>query len=209
MFILAINTATSRSEIALLKRDGMNVKVLKQDSWPSENNEAEKLMPAIDALIKDADAEFKSISEVFVVSGPGSFTGLRVGVTVANTIAHLLKAKLYHLNTFEYLRAAAPAPDATLLLFAGKSGVYFEDGDTNINVDELERELEKRDVSAVYGDISEDQKKMLGSVRFMETEKDLGELVSEVMVSTGLETVPLVKPLYVKAPAITKPKKKF
>ena len=85
MLTLAINTATSLTSIALLEEQ----KLLGEDSWKSNNDEAEKLMPAISNLFKKNKKDFSGIKKVIVIKGPGSFTGLRVGVTIANTIAIL------------------------------------------------------------------------------------------------------------------------
>ena len=95
---LAINTASSKTAIALFEKRGL----IAQDSWQSQNDEAEKLMPNIDALFKNNKLKYEDIEKVLVVKGPGSFTGLRVGVTVANTIAYLNKCELYGIDTFSY-----------------------------------------------------------------------------------------------------------
>ena len=142
MPILAINTASSKTAIALLQDGG----IVAQDSWQSQNDEAEKLMPNIDDLLKNNKTKYEDIKKVLVVKGPGSFTGLRVGVTVANTIAHLVNCELYGIDTFSYWWHAGqqaskvstdqPTGQATeqsttsnektaLLVFAGKGGVYL------------------------------------------------------------------------------------
>ena len=121
MLTLGINTASSLTSIALLQ----NGKLMGENSWQSSNDEAEKLMPAIAELCKDLTA----IDQVIVISGPGSFTGLRVGVTVANTIAYLNKCELYAVDTFDYWWAK-DVPAKELLIFAGSKGVYVnKDGD--------------------------------------------------------------------------------
>ncbi|MEK7127054.1 MAG: tRNA (adenosine(37)-N6)-threonylcarbamoyltransferase complex dimerization subunit type 1 TsaB, partial [Patescibacteria group bacterium] len=98
MLILAINTASSKTAIALLE----NMEIIAEDSWDAENREAEKLMPAIHNLLKKKNKNYTDIDEIYAIKGPGSFTGLRVGVTVANTLAYLLNCKLFGISTFEY-----------------------------------------------------------------------------------------------------------
>ncbi|MEK7547441.1 MAG: tRNA (adenosine(37)-N6)-threonylcarbamoyltransferase complex dimerization subunit type 1 TsaB, partial [Patescibacteria group bacterium] len=98
MLILAINTASSKTAIALLE----NMEIIAEDSWDAENREAEKLMPAIHELLKKKNKNYTDIDEIYAIKGPGSFTGLRVGVTVANTLAYLLNCQLFGISTFEY-----------------------------------------------------------------------------------------------------------
>ncbi len=57
----------------------------------AKKEKSQLLLKLIQKIIKDSGKKFSDISEVEVVRGPGSFTGLRVGITVANTIAWVLK----------------------------------------------------------------------------------------------------------------------
>ncbi|NIA02315.1 MAG: tRNA (adenosine(37)-N6)-threonylcarbamoyltransferase complex dimerization subunit type 1 TsaB, partial [Nitrospirae bacterium] len=123
MLTLGINTASSVTSIALLSEG----KLVGENSWQSHNDEAEKLMPAIAELLGKADAQLPQIERVIVISGPGSFTGLRVGVTVANTIAYLNECDLYAVDTFGYWWTTFSYGKVTddkwaLSIFAGSKG---------------------------------------------------------------------------------------
>ncbi len=192
MLTLGINTASSSTSIALLK----NGALLGENSWQSHNDEAEKLMPAIAELCEDLTA----IDQVIVISGPGSFTGLRVGVTVANTIAYLNKCELYAVDTFDYWWAKE-IPGENLLIFAGSKGVYVnKDGKTELTpLNEVKVE------GPIFGDITEEQKKEIGA-EFIQTEETFGQTL-EKLAKNLKEPVKLVKPNYIKNPEITKPKK--
>lgn len=52
------------------------------------------LLPFIDEILKKKKKTFKEIKEIEVFTGPGSFTGLRVGVAVANTLGFVLKVPI-------------------------------------------------------------------------------------------------------------------
>jgi tRNA threonylcarbamoyl adenosine modification protein YeaZ len=192
MLTLGINTASSSTSIALLQ----NGALLGESSWESHNNEAEKLMPAIAELCDDLTA----IDQVIVISGPGSFTGLRVGVTVANTIAYLNKCELYAVDTFDYWWAK-DVPAKELLIFAGRKGVYVnKDGKTELTpLDEVKVE------GPIFGDITEEQKKEIGA-EFIQPEETFGQTL-EKLAKNLKEPVKIVKPNYIKNPEITKPKK--
>ncbi|PIR55392.1 tRNA (adenosine(37)-N6)-threonylcarbamoyltransferase complex dimerization subunit type 1 TsaB [Candidatus Peregrinibacteria bacterium CG10_big_fil_rev_8_21_14_0_10_36_19] len=199
MLTLAINTASSNTEIALLMGD----QVLAEKSWPSANGEAEKLMPEINALI--TPHAFQDIKRVVVIKGPGSFTGLRVGVTVANTLAYLNSAKLNAISTFDYWHAKAPNQTATLVTFAGKGGIYINDGDV-LNLSEANDYFDSQNITEIYGDITEDQKMEL-TPQHLKSDKKFGETVLKIISENNLEDLKIVKPLYVKPPNISKSKK--
>ena len=63
--------------------------------WESGRELAEKLLGFIQQKLAENGATWQDISEITVMSGPGSFTGLRIGATIANTLAHELKIPLY------------------------------------------------------------------------------------------------------------------
>ncbi|HWA52074.1 MAG TPA: tRNA (adenosine(37)-N6)-threonylcarbamoyltransferase complex dimerization subunit type 1 TsaB [Patescibacteria group bacterium] len=57
----------------------------------ARENSSQKLLPFIEETLKKEKKDIKDISEITVATGPGSFTGIRVGVAVANTLAYVLK----------------------------------------------------------------------------------------------------------------------
>ena len=213
MYILAINTACSLTSIALFKRDGNKISLIAEKSWQAKNNEAEKLMPEISGMLGNAKLQFAHITEVFVIKGPGSFTGLRVGVTVANTLAYLNqgtsaevpKCKLFAINTFEYLHYLSTFP---VLLFAGSGGVYLSIKNKKpvlINLHELNDILKKEKIKNVCGDITAEQKAIISDVKFINSKKTFGQIMSEVL-SLKHESLKIVEPLYIKEPGITQSK---
>lgn len=204
MLTLAINTASSKTAIVLLE-DTQGP--LAEESWQAHNNEAAKLLPAIAALLKRVGKSFSEIGQIIVVKGPGSFTGLRVGVTVANTLAYLNKAATYAVTTFEYWHAVSDLP---LLVYAGSGGVYLsirKDKTAElINLDQLYDTLQKRKITKVFGDISAEQKKLLQDIEFAETTETFGQIIAKILARIYREKrtpVQIVEPLYIKQPGIT------
>src|SRR3989344_8086379 len=84
--ILHINTQDQKQVAVSLKKDREVAKSL------SEENEfgSQVLLPLIEKLLKQQNIEFKDLKEIEVETGPGSFTGLRVGVSVANALGFAL-----------------------------------------------------------------------------------------------------------------------
>ena len=60
-----------------------------------DNDLAEKLLAFIRDKLQENNKTFQDITEIKFMSGPGSFTGLRIGATIVNTLAHELNVPLY------------------------------------------------------------------------------------------------------------------
>lgn len=67
----------------------------KEYRYEFANDLAEKLLEFIRDKLAENDCDFQDITEIEYMAGPGSFTGLRIGATVVNTLAHELKVPLY------------------------------------------------------------------------------------------------------------------
>ncbi len=85
MLILAIDTALDACSAAVLDTDAS--KIVAQESQPMKRGHAEALMPLIARVMKASGVAFASLDRVAVTTGPGSFTGLRVGLSAARGIA--------------------------------------------------------------------------------------------------------------------------
>ncbi len=95
MFTLAINTSGPMESLAVFSKN----KLLAQTSWKGNYDETKKLLPAVEKLLKKVRVGFSDIDRIVVVSGPGSFTALRIGVTVANVLAFGLEVPLFSVST--------------------------------------------------------------------------------------------------------------
>jgi tRNA threonylcarbamoyladenosine biosynthesis protein TsaB len=85
MLILAIDTALEACAAGLLDTDAG--KMIARESLPMKRGHAEALMPLIARVIKDSGITFATLDRIAVTTGPGSFTGLRVGLSAARGIA--------------------------------------------------------------------------------------------------------------------------
>lgn len=86
MLILTIRTDKPEAELGLFK-DGAK---LAYSEWPAHRRLAETIHAEIRRLLGSQGLELKDIAGVGVFRGPGSFTGLRIGISVANTLADAL-----------------------------------------------------------------------------------------------------------------------
>src|SRR4030081_2403495 len=85
MLILAIDTALDACAAGVLDTDAG--KMIAQESLPMKRGHAEALMPLIARVIKESGIGFAALDRIAVTTGPGSFTGLRVGLSAARGIA--------------------------------------------------------------------------------------------------------------------------
>jgi tRNA threonylcarbamoyladenosine biosynthesis protein TsaB len=70
------------------------------------NEHSEKLMPAIENLFKETGHDIKEVDEFYIGSGPGSYTGVRIGVTVAKMFAYTLKKPIYNLSSLQVIASS-------------------------------------------------------------------------------------------------------
>ncbi len=80
-WVLAIDTATDQAGIALLDGDRLH-----ERSWPGSRQQTVTVLPQVEQVLAEAEATLSDVSLVAVTIGPGSFTGLRVGLSIAKGI---------------------------------------------------------------------------------------------------------------------------
>jgi tRNA threonylcarbamoyladenosine biosynthesis protein TsaB len=103
-WLLALDTATRQATLAL--GDDAGTFVAGRD-WAAGHTHAETLLPALQALLEAAGIAPTALAGVVVGTGPGGFTGLRVGLATAKTLAHGLRIPIVGKATGEALAAAA------------------------------------------------------------------------------------------------------
>jgi tRNA threonylcarbamoyladenosine biosynthesis protein TsaB len=96
---VAIRTDTSDTEIYRLDENG---KIEQQKLWPAGRTLARDLPGEIDGLI---DGKYSDVTGIIVFKGPGSFTGLRIGITVANALAYAENIPIIGTNGEDWLEA--------------------------------------------------------------------------------------------------------
>lgn len=123
--LLAIDT-TSRGGSLALAREGTCLGVVDHET---ARGYAESLFPLLDELLDRVGCAREDVGSLAVVRGPGSFTGLRIGIVMAKTLAFARRLPLWTSDTLPLLASQAvaddPPADAILaLLDAGAGAVY-------------------------------------------------------------------------------------
>jgi tRNA threonylcarbamoyladenosine biosynthesis protein TsaB len=95
--ILAIDTATQYASLALYNQDG----VLAEESWFSGRNHTVEVMPRLTRMLGQANLKVAELTALAVSLGPGSFTGVRIGLAVAKGLALPHKLPVIGVSTLE------------------------------------------------------------------------------------------------------------
>src|SRR3954462_12704342 len=99
MTILAIDTSNYVLGVALLEDN----QVLGEYITNLKKNHSVRIMPAIQTLMKDCEKVPADLTKIVVAKGPGSYTGVRIGVTIAKTLAWTLNIPLVGISSLEIL----------------------------------------------------------------------------------------------------------
>src|SRR5215218_7607671 len=128
MLNLAIDTALDACAAAVV--DTRNAKVIAQESQAMKRGHAEALMPLIARVIKMSGIGFAALDRIAVTTGPGSFTGLRVGLSAARGIALAAAKPVVGVTTLTAYAAPVVAENAAQPVIAAIDArhdhVYFQ-----------------------------------------------------------------------------------
>jgi tRNA threonylcarbamoyladenosine biosynthesis protein TsaB len=102
---LAIETSSRVGSVALVE----NGQVLAEETFPHGLQHAARIIPAIDELCQRLAWKSRDLTELYVSAGPGSFTGLRIGITLAKTLAFTTAAKIVAVPSVRVLVENAPS----------------------------------------------------------------------------------------------------
>jgi tRNA threonylcarbamoyl adenosine modification protein YeaZ len=93
--ILAIDTSTDTASLALAQDNTVQAEL----TWRSKQNHTTQLLPNLNQLFKMTGTDAKSLTAIIIAQGPGSFNGLRVGVSAAKGLAFSLGIPIIGVNS--------------------------------------------------------------------------------------------------------------
>ncbi len=132
-FILGIETATRAASVAVIS----NGKILSESLRESPQSFSKTLMPQVEEVIKSSGA-FKNLDAVAVSIGPGSFTGLRIGLATAKALAYAWGIKIIGVPTLQALAYNFPAVKVLPMIDAQKNRAYCQLFEKNLPLSKLE-----------------------------------------------------------------------
>ncbi|WP_278372322.1 tRNA (adenosine(37)-N6)-threonylcarbamoyltransferase complex dimerization subunit type 1 TsaB [Segatella bryantii] len=140
MITLFIDTSSSDVSIAILRGDDLVYSITK--SIP--NKHSIYTVSFIEEAISKSNLEPKDINQIMVVNGPGSFTGLRIGVTIAKTYAYLNNIKIIPVSALKMLSLSIDHEFCLSLIDAHHDNYYIGLYDKD-NIEVIEEEFNSVD----------------------------------------------------------------
>jgi tRNA threonylcarbamoyladenosine biosynthesis protein TsaB len=132
MIVLAFDTATPRTAVALQVADDEAPREAVHDPQPGERpGHTSQLLPLAAGLLDDAGLRFADVELIGVGLGPGTFTGLRIGVATARSLAQATDAGIAGVPSLQALAQNVAAPDVLAVLDARRGEAFvagFRDG---------------------------------------------------------------------------------
>ena len=113
-WLLALDTSTTTVVAAAGTVDG---RILDAESFEGRFRHSQELLPAVVRLVGRAGLALPELAGVIVGTGPGAFTGLRVGIATAKTLAHELRVPIIGVASSDALLASAGAVDGNGVLW--------------------------------------------------------------------------------------------
>lgn len=219
MKTLVFDTCFNKSYIVLSDNEKIiNAEIIQSTD---ANYHSAFLIPKIRDLLKTNNLQIKDLDAIGVNIGPGSFTGIRAGITIARVMAQQANLKLIGITSLEILSKLAENKENTIVtLDARKNKVYFAQYKNSeeiisaclIDKEELINRINNNTAIIADSSISSYLKENnIDSINYEISDYNLGLYLSEIVNNKlTLENDDFnwakVKPLYIQKPSITKPK---
>jgi tRNA threonylcarbamoyl adenosine modification protein YeaZ len=221
--LLAIDTSTDTASIALVGGG----KTPAELTWHCGQNHTVELLPRLTRLLKEAKVGIKSISSVIVAKGPGSFNGLRVGISTAKGLAFSLGIPIIGISSLEviaYQHAETGLPvcpifnagrgEIAAAIYQKKDNKWCQLTAEHITtVDSLCSEITEKTIfcGEIMPLIADQLRRQLGEKAIIPITGPrraslLAELGRQRLEAGDCDNPTTLQPLYLRRPAITQPK---
>lgn len=171
MLVLAINTSTKvgtvalyHSELGLISEVNLNIKL----------NHSDTIMTSIDSLFDLSGYSVRDVERIAVSIGPGSFTGIRVGVGTAKGMAYSLNVPVVGINELDLIAHMSGATDKKIIsmIDARKERVYYADYSFDVDGN-IKKNSEYKDgeISTVVEEYSNEDLLFLGDASIVYRDK--------------------------------------
>lgn len=212
MKILAVDTSSAICSVAVLEDD----RLIDKNELDDGKTHSENLMPLLDELLKRNSLDIKDIELIACVVGPGSFTGIRIGVATIKPIAEVLNVKVASVMSLEALARNVENKETIVsLIDARNNQVYAGIFDKNYNkkedyiaddINEVIKVLEKYETITFVGNGAILHKELLTNylknVEFVENNKQTAENVGKIgykkYLANDLCTADTIIPVYLR-----------
>jgi len=220
MILLAIDTSTDSASLALVR----DSKTLAEATWRCGQNHSVELLPRLTQLLEEAEIELKSVGCILVARGPGSYNGLRVGLSTAKGLAFSLDMPIIGLSSLEleaYQHADSNLPigpvfnagrgEIATALYRNKAGWQQLAPEHITTVEALGSEITRKTLfcGEYVTAIANELKKRLKAKAVIAPPRPrrsslMAELAKERLEAHDYDSPATLRPLYLRRPAITR-----
>ena len=123
MNILGIDTSTKKANVCI-KKD----KLIVDKNINNEITHSEKLLPLLDECLKESNCKLQDIDYLATSIGPGSFTGIRIGIATIKAIAKVLEVPIFAVPSLDMLAYTDKDDDANYaisIMDAKNNRIYY------------------------------------------------------------------------------------
>lgn len=193
MYQLLLDSSNKYLSVGLSK----DKKVIDSIFYEAWQRQSEVMVLEIENILKRNKADVKDLDSIVVGIGPGSYTGVRIAITIAKTMAYALELKLFKVSSLSLLK---DRQNPTICVFNARSGrVYFGVYDNNkvIEPDQVLTIEEAKDYIAKHPDYS-----LAGDTNVLELDSIdfdiIGNLNDSIKEENLVENVFTLSPIYLK-----------
>ena len=120
MITLFIDTSTTTLTVALIKEG-----IVLEESTVSSSEHSKYTMPEIEKLFKNNNVDPKSVNKIMVTNGPGSFTGIRIGITIAKVYSWSLNIPITTITSLEAMSLSSETAKYHVPAIDARRGYVF------------------------------------------------------------------------------------
>ena len=192
MYTVLLDSSNTNLSVGLAK-DNLLLEEISYEAW---QRQSEYMIPELNKLLEKFNVKREEIDSVMVAKGPGSYTGVRIAITIAKTLAVALNAKLYAVSS---LKTQKDGKNPSICLINARSGRSYM-GVFEGKKDILPDQIMKNDEVMKYID-EHPTYSVCGDVKYLGLEGKVTDNIKEMLsLKDSVEDVnPLsLKPVYMK-----------
>ena len=205
MILLSVDTSGTKGSLALARLEGNRLNDLQQVEWTKKAMHSEVATVELEKLLTQTKVELRAVTHLTVNVGPGSFTGLRVGISLVKTLAYSLALPVCSINTLESLAFSKTTPGDKVFVATKAVQNFYYAGSFLKSEKGLQILLPPQPIEeSQLGDLSAGCTKVLveGKTTGFEAVSEARDLV-QLLVGSGFSQTfsdwKVVEPLYLRA----------
>ena len=176
-----------------IARDNLLLESISYEAW---QRQSEYMIPELNKLLDKYNVKKEEIGEVIVAKGPGSYTGVRIAITIAKTIAVALNTKLYAVSSLRVQKDGTCPSICLINARSGRSYIGVYENKNTILKDQIMKNEDVMAYIAAHPDFS-----VCGDAKYLGVEGKEPDNIKEMLdLKDSLESInPLsLKPVYMK-----------